>query len=116
MCATTDFTRAVDRVIAHKAGLPVLFGLFMGKNKTRGVKAGSGEEREQLEAACCIIANLMHYTSKRYVLIGIRVSFFTASLPVPQQECYLLCKTLLAQIDSTVLLHFISTRCMPALC
>jgi hypothetical protein len=65
VCATTDFQRAVDRVIANKAGLPVLFGLFMGKSKTRGVKAGSDDARQQLESTCSMIANLLHYSQKR---------------------------------------------------
>lgn len=65
MNATTDYARAADLCIANKAGLPTLFGIFMGKNKTRGVKAGSDDARQQLESTACIIANLMHYTTKR---------------------------------------------------
>jgi hypothetical protein len=67
MCATTDHPKAVDVCIANKAGLPVLFGIFMNKNKTRGMKAGSDDARQLLEGTCTIIANLLHYTSKRCV-------------------------------------------------
>ena len=43
----------------------MLFGIFMGRNKTRGVKTGSDDARQQLESTTSIISNLMHYTLKR---------------------------------------------------
>jgi hypothetical protein len=65
MNATTDYAKAVDTCIGNKAGLPTLFGIFIGKNKTRGIKAGSDDARQLLEGCTCTIANLLHYTAKR---------------------------------------------------
>lgn len=68
MNVTTDYAKAVDTCIGNKAGLPTLFGVFVGKNKTRGIKAGSDDARQLLESCTCTIANLLHYTAKRYAL------------------------------------------------
>lgn len=65
--ATTEFQRTADLCVESKGmpGLPPIFGIFMGKNKTAGVKPNSDDARQQLEGVTSVIANLMHYT-KRY--------------------------------------------------
>jgi hypothetical protein len=62
--ATTEFQRTADHCVEVPKSLPVLFGIFMGRNKTPGVKPNSEEARGQLEGVISIITNLMHYTKK----------------------------------------------------
>jgi hypothetical protein len=62
--ATTEFQRTADQCVEAPKSLPVLFGIFMGRNKTAGVKHNSDDARAQLEGVISIIANLMHYTKK----------------------------------------------------
>eukprot|EP00892_Ulva_mutabilis_P003222 jgi/Ulvmu1/12900/UM098_0088.1 len=64
--ATTEFQRTADLCVESKGmpGLPPLFGIFMGKNKTAGVKPNSDDARQQLEGVTSVIANLMHYTKR----------------------------------------------------
>lgn len=61
---TTEFQRTADLCVEVPKSLPVLFGMFMGRNKTMGVKQHSDDARQQLETVVSIIANLMHYCKK----------------------------------------------------
>jgi hypothetical protein len=61
---TTEFQRTADHCVEAPKSLPVLFGIFMGRNKTAGVKPRSDDAKVQLEGVISIIANLMHYTKK----------------------------------------------------
>ena len=61
---TTEFQRTADLCVEAPKALPVLFGMFMGRNKTMGVKQNSDDARQQLEGVVSIVANLMHYTKK----------------------------------------------------
>lgn len=63
---TTEFQRTADLCVEAPKALPVLFGMFMDRNKTMGVKHNSDDARSQLEGVVSIVANLLHYT-KKYV-------------------------------------------------
>ena len=108
--ATTESARAGERCLANKLGLPTLFGIFMGKNKTKGAKAGSGEARQQLESACTIIANLMHYTQKKCVfsvivcLLPIRVQM--TALHATEACCLQTC----VHDHRKCMMHYIPTK------
>jgi hypothetical protein len=59
--ATTEFAKTADLCVEMKI-LPTLFGIFMGRNKTVGVKPTSDDAKQQIEGVVSIIANLLHYT------------------------------------------------------
>jgi len=67
--ATTDCGKAAERIIDNK-GLPLLFGIFMGKSRVKGVKPGSDAAQQETEHLVSLLANtFQHVTSKCALLV-----------------------------------------------
>ena len=85
--ATTDYGKAAERVIDNK-GLNVLFGIFMGKTKVKGVKPGSEAATQETEHVMSIFANMFQHVVSRCALLRVIGGWKTIQMFI---RCFLKC-------------------------